>query len=189
MRTRCALGLGLLVAMAAMAPAAPAPFARSATTEAVLLAGTAKRGKAVKARLLSADFLAGVLRSERLRGLACLNRVADGKAWLTARLRVEPLRGGSRVRISLSNCTDKEGLLLLEAIVAGLTAKQADSAERTVLARMEQRRFQARLLLALRRQGAAVAAATNEDEVMTRYDIEANPPTVHQAPRRAGRVR
>jgi hypothetical protein len=185
MSRRYSLCLALLLGLAASAEAAPAPFAHPATTEAVLVTGTAKRGKAVSQRLLAADFLDRVLRSDRLRGLACLSGVTDRQAWLKARVKVELLRGGALARITLSGCTDREGLPLLQAVVDGLTAKPAQANDRIAML-VKEREMRKAVLLAVKQQGGRVVIR-GEDDVLARYDIESNPPIVKQAPRRARR--
>jgi hypothetical protein len=169
--------------------AAPAPFERPATAEAILSTQTPLRARAVRQRLLSPAFLDSVLSSARIQQLSCLEGVKDRRAWLSSRLKIEIIRDRAQLRIRLSGCPDKEGLVLLQEVTAGLTRVSVhDNRSRT---RGRDELVQRRLILMLRQmeaaRGGGVVAGREKaemEEQLARFEIETNPPKVHKAPRR-----
>jgi hypothetical protein len=196
--TRLKMAAALLVGLALLAeqtgPAAPAPFPRPGTVDAVavLKTETSSRAAAVGRRLLSADFLDYALRDARARQLGCLRGVTNPRTWLKARLRTEQQENGKTLKVPLVNCPDRDALILLRTLVVGLTWKPAEVELRGALALF---REYDRRLMQMRKLKRVVRNVITDKELAAaqaagdKYDLEANPPTVQQVPHRvkAGR--
>jgi hypothetical protein len=170
--------LVLLVLLAALADAAPAPLPQNGTAEAVLGGSNARDPAAVR-QLLLRQVVVQALRSDKVRRLNCLRGERDPSAWLAGRLKVEadPKRKGVRVR--LEGCQPREALTLLSALVDGYAAAcrlESREAQEYMLRRAL---VQQRLAL----QGAIAARAAAQEQRLREMEASLAVPAVIQAPK------
>jgi hypothetical protein len=166
-----------LLTFGSVAPGAPAPLPRTWQAEAVLAGSGPASAKSLGARLASPAFLAQVLRSPKVRSLACLRGVKDPVAWLKARIQSDWRQQGVRIRLS---CPSREVLTLLTVIVE--QARGSD--ERRTTALLEEAR-----ILAAVRGGMQAQQAAQVEVLLQLYSAELRGPTVLQKPQlvRSGR--
>jgi hypothetical protein len=180
MLIRLSLCFAWLVLFVPATFAAPAPFLRPQKfwgTEVVFLTKTTARANAV---------------------LRLLSGAANRQSRLSSRMKIEVLNEGMFVRVWLPDCRERDGLVILKAVAREvlrepppfMTPRQKAGwmAERRALLALaeEYKRRASRMRQWLGRPGGGF---TNEDiahveRTAADYDVQANPPTLHVAPRR-----
>jgi hypothetical protein len=181
----------LAVLFAGPLSAAPAPFAdqsRTGPAEVVLAARSSDQAAMVLPYLRSERFRDRLLATPQVRELTCLSGEKDRRAWLSARLKVEAKGPGSLLVVRLNGCRLRDGLVILQAVVAQVAKKpdpRLEGAQRANLAAERRLIAAMRLRLQVRPIAARARQIDRIEESLVGGELAVNPLKVKQAPARA----
>jgi hypothetical protein len=145
--------------------------------------------KLARTYLASTTFRDTLLKSREVGNLGCLDGVPDRRAWLADRLKVEPLPG-DLVRIRVEGCRLGDALVILRGVLDQVAKKRDDSDRRAALAQKGEYDSHLNALRLLERQARGRISPDHiarAEEMMARFEFEANPLVVKRPPGRVGR--